>query len=142
MKLAIKMAKRLHPEKKIVFIFDNSSAHNSLAKDALSVNKMNVTPGGKAISNMRETEIPADNPHGLGGKIQKMQFDQELSADHPYKKFEGQAKGIKVILEERGLIATTPPGTCASKNSVQLPGECQLCKSLKKRKPKMEDVHS
>jgi len=140
MKVVIKMAERMHPEKKLVFIFDNSSAHNSLAKNALSVNKMNVGPGGKAASDMRETEIPVDNPHGSRGKIQKMQFDKVLPEDHLYKKYEGQAKGIKVILEERGLIPATPPGTRASKHSNQLPGECQICKSLKRRKSKMEDV--
>lgn len=101
MKTAIKMAEWMHPDKKIVFIFDNSSAHNSLAKDALSVNKMNVGPGGKIVSDMRETVIPVDNPHGFGGKKQKMQFDKVLPETHSYKKYEGQAKGIKFILEER-----------------------------------------
>ena len=107
------MGERIHPEKKLVFIFDNYSAHNSLVKDALSVNKMNVGPGEKAASDIREIEIPADNPHGLGGKIQKMQFEKVLPEGHPYKKYEGQAKGIKVILVERELIPTTPPGTRA-----------------------------
>ena len=98
------------------------------------VNEMNITPSGKAVSNMRETETPADNPYRLGGTIQKLQFDQGVPDDHPYKKYKGQAKGIKFILEERDLIPVTPPEICTSKNSNQFPGECQLCKSLKKRK--------
>ena len=39
-----------------------------------------------------------------------MQFDDELPLGHPYKDFKGKPKGIKVILEEWGLIPTTAPG--------------------------------
>ena len=136
MKNAIKMAELMHPTKKLVFVFDNWSAHNSHAVDALSVNKMNINPGGKNVPIMRDTHIPKDNPHGYAGKLQCMQFDKSLPVHHPYKKFEGQLKGIKVILEERGLIPVTPPWTRSGK----IPGECKVCKDLKKRKSKMQDV--
>ena len=43
---------------------DNSSAHNSLVKDALTVTKMNVGPGGKNTPDMHDTVVPADNAHG------------------------------------------------------------------------------
>lgn len=110
MHTAIKIAERLFPQKRLVFIFDNSSAHNSLAKDALTVTKMNVGLGGKNTPDMHDTVIPADNPSGRAGRVQSMQFDINLPDDHPYKEFEGKPKGIKVILEERGLIPTTALG--------------------------------
>jgi len=37
MRVAIEMAERMHLEGELVWNFDNSSAHNSPAKDALSV---------------------------------------------------------------------------------------------------------
>ncbi|KAJ7182123.1 hypothetical protein C8R46DRAFT_985245 [Mycena filopes] len=62
---AIIIARRLFPNAIIHWVFDNSSAHGSLAKDALTATKMNVGPGGK-VPEMRDTIIPADNPHGRG----------------------------------------------------------------------------
>ncbi|KIJ43691.1 hypothetical protein M422DRAFT_47764 [Sphaerobolus stellatus SS14] len=105
-----KIAELMHPNKKLVFIFDNSSAHNSLATNALSINKLNIGPGRKNVPHMQDTLILDDNPYGYGGQLQKMQFDNPLPSDHPYKDFEGQPKGIKVILEEQGYIQVTVPG--------------------------------
>ncbi|KAJ7690180.1 hypothetical protein B0H17DRAFT_1201760 [Mycena rosella] len=65
---AILIARHLFPNAIIHWVFDNSSAHGSLA---LTVSKMNITPGGK-VPTMRDTIIPLDNPHGHGGKVQTM----------------------------------------------------------------------
>ncbi|KAJ7440629.1 hypothetical protein B0H11DRAFT_2252749 [Mycena galericulata] len=68
--IAILIARRMFPKAIIHWIFDNSSAHGSLAPDALTVTKMNVNPGGK-VPEMRDTVIPDSNPHGHGGEVQK-----------------------------------------------------------------------
>jgi hypothetical protein len=119
----------MFPKAIIHWVFDNSSAHGSLAKDALTATKMNVNPGGN-VPAMQDTIIPLDNPHGHGGKPQKMTFDTNLPDDHPYKKFEGLPKGMKVILAERGY---TKDG-----NGKPLIGDCKVCKLAKARKPHLE----
>ncbi|KAJ7911740.1 hypothetical protein B0H13DRAFT_2479971 [Mycena leptocephala] len=113
----------------IHWVFDNSSAHGSLAKNALTVTKMKVNPGGK-VPEMRETVVPPDNPHGHAGKPQKMVFDNPVPNNHPHKNFEGQIKGMKVILAERGYKT----------NNLGKPliGECKACKASKARKPHLE----
>jgi len=136
----MKIAECLFPNKHLVFIFDNSSAHNSLAKDALTVTKMNVGPGRKNTLNMHATIVPADNVHGQGGKIQTLQFDDNLPEGHLYKKFEGRPKGIKVILEEHGLIPTMPPGKRGGDKNSRLVGKCKACKASKAQKPKLDNL--
>lgn len=123
------MLQALSPNKKYVFIFDNSSAHNSLAKDALTVTKMNVNPGGKQ-AHMHDTVIPRNNPHGLGGQPESMQFSKELPSTHKYFKYAGQPKGMQVILEERGLV----------KPSKKIVGVCKDCKESRSRKPQIEGL--
>ncbi|KAJ7506399.1 hypothetical protein B0H11DRAFT_2272204 [Mycena galericulata] len=108
---------------------DDCTAHGSLAKNALTVTKINVNPGGK-VPEMRETVIPLDNPHGHGGKPQKMVFDNPLPDNHPHKKFEGQPKGMKLILAERGYTTDT--------NGKPLIGDCKACKASKARKPHLD----
>ncbi|KAJ6477742.1 hypothetical protein C8R45DRAFT_934397 [Mycena sanguinolenta] len=98
---AILIARRLFPKAIIHWVFNNSSAHGSLALDALTVTKMNVNPGGK-VPSVCDTIIPLNNPHGHGGKPQKMMFDQNLPENHPYHQYPGLPKGMKVILAERG----------------------------------------
>jgi hypothetical protein len=110
-------------------VFDNSSAHGSLAKDVLTATKMNVNPGGK-VPEMHHMIIPLDNPHGHGGEIQKMMFNAHLPEVHPYKQFEGLPKGMKVILAECGY---TKDG-----NGKNLIGDCKACKALKSRKPHLD----
>ena len=78
METAMKISEHLFPKKQLVYIFYNSSAHNLLAKDALTITKMNIGPGGKNTPNMHDTVIPADNPHRFGGEVQTMQFDEHL----------------------------------------------------------------
>jgi len=60
----------MHSGKKIAFVFENSSAHNSLVKDALSVSKMNVNPGRKNVPSMCSTIISSSNLFGLRGQVQ------------------------------------------------------------------------
>ena len=82
---AMKIAHRLFPNAVIHWIFDNSSCHGSLAKDALTVTKMNINPGGKNVPHMHNTVIPLSNQFGKGGQVQMMQFDDILPDDDPNK---------------------------------------------------------
>ena len=84
MKKAITIAEFKYPFNKftLVWLFDQSSGHCAYKEDALNVNKMNVKPGG-AQPVMRDTTWQ--------GKIQKMVLP------------DGQPKGMKMILEERGI---------------------------------------
>lgn len=123
---AIKIFELSFPGRKGIWIFDNSSAHDSKAKDSLSVTKMNVKPGG-AQPHMHDTIIPTNNPHGRGGQRQSFQFPSSLPNNHPYKPFEGQPKGMRVILEERKLIGS----------KMKIIGICKRCQEVKSRKPQV-----
>ena len=70
----------------LVWLFDQSSCHRAYAPDALNVNNMNVKPGG-AQAVMRDTV--------WAGSIQRMVFNN------------GVAKGMKQVLEERGINTQT-----------------------------------
>ncbi|KAJ7107219.1 hypothetical protein C8R43DRAFT_1091981 [Mycena crocata] len=113
--ITILIARHLFPKPVIHCVFDNSSAHGSLAKDALTATKMKVNPGGK-VPKMRDT---------------KMTFDKNLPDDHPQKQWEGLPKGMKAILAQRGYTANTN-----GKNLII--GECKGCKAVKSRKPHLE----
>ena len=71
---------------KIVWLFDQSSCHKAFAEDALNANKMNFRPGGAQLA-MRDTV--------WAGQQQKM------------VKPDGTPKGMKAILEERGIHTET-----------------------------------
>jgi len=68
---------------------NNSSCHDSMPKDALSVTKMDVSPGGKQ-PNMYNTIIPHDNPFGYGGQPQSLVFPLNLPDNCPYKTHQGK----------------------------------------------------
>lgn len=87
---------------------------------------MNVNPGGKAPT-MRDTIIPDNNPHGKGGQLQSMQFACPLPDNHPFKSYEGQPKGLRFVLQERGLGAG-------------LNGDCQACRQQRSRKPHLSSL--
>lgn len=70
----------------IVWVFDQSSCHKAYAPEALNVNKMNVFPGG-VQAKLRDTV--------WAGKVQTMVFSL------------GVPKGMKQVLEERGINTTT-----------------------------------
>ena len=89
---AIKIAEVKYPKSdgwKYVWIFDQSSCHTAMADDALDASKMNVNPGGKQPV-MRDTM--------WAGKVQKMVFNL------------GIPKGMKAVLEERGINTQTLKG--------------------------------
>ena len=73
-----------------VFAFDNSSSHAKLANDTLNAMNMNLNPGGKQPI-MRDTIF--------NGQVQTMVFP----SDYPDEILRGKPKGMKVILQERGL---------------------------------------
>ena len=69
-----------------MWVFDHSSCHAAMADDALDVRRINIKPGGKQQI-MRDTM--------WDGRIWKMYF-----TDSTGRKI---AKGIKMVLEERGV---------------------------------------
>ncbi|EFP85140.2 uncharacterized protein PGTG_11309 [Puccinia graminis f. sp. tritici CRL 75-36-700-3] len=96
---AIPIFETTHPNSQAIFIFDCSSAHGAYSKSALRVQNMNLNPGGKQ-SILRDTLIPTDDPcipFHLRGQPQTCVFD------HSHPQHPGKAKGIRAILEERGL---------------------------------------
>lgn len=86
---AVKIAEVKYPKAdgwNVIWIFDHSSCHTAMAEDALDVNRMNVKPGGKQ-SKMHSTI--------WSGRVQEM-CDSS-----------GIPKGMKQILEERGICTDT-----------------------------------
>ena len=79
---AIPIFNKLYPDAVGVFAFDNAKSHGAFAKNALIAERMNMNPGGK--SEFRDGVMP-------DGSIQKMHYE------------DGRPKGIKIVLEERGL---------------------------------------
>ena len=73
-----------------VWIFKQSSCHKAMADDALNASKMNVKPGGMQPK-MRTTM--------WAGKEQKMCYNN------------GTPKGMKAVLEERGINTQTLIGS-------------------------------
>lgn len=91
----------LHPHSQGVFVFDCSSAHEAYGPAALRVQNMNFHSKGKQ-GLLRDTIIPSDDPNippELHGTTQTMVFP----AHHPDLELAGKPKGIKVVLQERGL---------------------------------------
>jgi hypothetical protein len=80
------------PEYQVLIMVDNSQGHSAYAIDALLTSQMNLRPGGKQ-ARLR------DGWYERSGEkiIQSMIFPP----DHPV--FPNQAKGMKAVLEERGL---------------------------------------
>ena len=72
----------MHPGEIGVFAFDNATSHAAYAEDALIASKMNLKSGGKG--KFKNGLIPDSS-------IQSMHF------------LNGQPKGIRLVLEERGL---------------------------------------
>jgi hypothetical protein len=98
-----------------VFFFDQSSAHNAFADDALVANRMTVKGAGKNSKVMHDTFIPMDNPHPeLRGKHQSMVYP-------PGHKDAGKPKGMQDVIKERGALHLLdcgargkPVGLCTS----------------------------
>ncbi len=79
---AITIFDRKYPDRTGLFMFDNAPSHKKMANNALNVDHMNVHPGGKQAI-LRDTQ--------WNGQVQKMVLP------------DGQPKGLKVVLEERGV---------------------------------------
>ena len=84
-KKPVDIFERVHPEAQGLFLFDNAPSHRKVADDSLNADRMNVGPGGKQAV-MRPTV--------WNGYIQTMVLP------------DGQAKGMKLILQERGVDTT------------------------------------
>ncbi|KAG6869996.1 hypothetical protein C0995_015794, partial [Termitomyces sp. Mi166 len=94
---------------------------------------MNVRLGGEQRS-MHATCIPDDNPHPeLQGKVQIMVFDKDLSPDHSDFKFAGKPKGMRRVLEERGLMAELT----WLNGGKPIPGDCSECKQSRKEQERI-----
>ena len=84
-KMAVRIAEIKYPKSdnwRQVWIFDHSSCHSAMPDDALDVRKMNVNPGSKQ-------RVMRDG--FWSGKVQRMNYAI------------GIPKGLRVILEERGV---------------------------------------
>lgn len=124
--LMIRIFEVTHPGKQMLAIFDQSSAHNAYAKDALIAKRMNVNPGGKQPI-MHPGTFPLDHPDpDLRGKPQSMVFPP----DHPTHP--NQAKGMQAVLEERGLWSKLQ-AAATGPNPV---GRCTACKASEEKRTK------
>ena len=91
MAAAIEIFDAAHPGCQALFVFDQSSAHASLAPDVLRAFDMNKSNGGKQRK-QRDTVIPQSNPDPqFRGQVQKMTT------------VTGEAKGLQTVLEEHGF---------------------------------------
>ena len=82
---AINIFEDKYPHAQALFLFDNAPSHKKYAEDALNADKMNVRPGGKQPK-LRDTVF--------NGQVQSMILP------------DGQPKGMKLVLEERGVNTT------------------------------------
>ena len=93
---------RAHPANyQALFLIDNSQGHGTHAEDALLASRMNVRPGGKQAK-MRNGWFVKDG--------ERVQQPMVFPVDHP--SYPGEAKGIKVVLAERGLLYPNLKGAC------------------------------
>jgi hypothetical protein len=117
----------MHPDCVGVFVFDQSSAHESYADDALNINNMNIGSGGQQ-RRLHDTMIPLSNPDLAPGKedthghTQKMCFPD----DHPNLKLRGQPKGVKIVLKERKSVWDKYTSICDVHNT-KIVGKCSSC---------------
>ena len=81
-KTAIDIFEMKYPEHQGLFIFDNAPSHRKKPPDSLNAEKMNISDGGKQ-PHMRDTV--------WRGRLQRMVMEN------------GQQKGMKRVLEERGV---------------------------------------
>jgi transposase len=87
-----------YPGCQALFLFDNARNHDSFAPDALRVNQMNLGSGGESP--------PANMRNGWFYDKQGRKWSQPMNwPEYPTTSRElwGKPKGLKVILQERGL---------------------------------------
>ena len=113
-----------------VFIFDNSSGHSVYADDALVSSRMNVGPGGKNVPIMREGWYWVDG----------IRIAQQMVSES------GIPKGMKVVLQERGLKCSGLRGRCEKAANHTDDGQCCMTKMLsnqpdfRQQKPLLEEI--
>ena len=123
----------IHPDAVGVWAFDCSSAHEGLADNALNVNRMNVKPGGKQTL-LRDTIIPLSNPPPEPGRIDTRGLPQSLvyPLDHPNEDLQGEAKGMRVVLEERVSVYDRLVKEVGGEK--KLVGKCESCRKSQVKK--------
>ncbi|GBB94370.1 hypothetical protein RclHR1_23400001 [Rhizophagus clarus] len=95
-----------------VIAFDNSSSYAKLADDTLNAAYINFNPGGKQPI-MRDTIF--------NEQVQSMVFP----ANYPNENLREKPKGMRVILQERGLWGSGLKGFCGNKEvSIENPRCC------------------
>lgn len=90
--IALPIFRYAFPNCQALFAFDNASNHCAYSPTALLASRMNLNPGGKQ-GKLREG---FDHNRGLP---QAMVF----SENHPNPSLRGKAKGLEIVLRERGL---------------------------------------
>ena len=79
---AIDIFEAKYPAAQALFLFDNAPSHKKCSDETLNAEKMNVRPGGKQ---------PVMRSTFFNGEVQEMVLPN------------GQPKGLKIVLEERGV---------------------------------------
>jgi hypothetical protein len=101
-KEAISIFEIAHPKSQALFIFDQSSAHASLADDALKAFEMNKSDGGKQ-QHQHDTYIPKTGVLGTSTPPQVQKMTTE----------DGRPRGLKSVLEERGYDVSKMKAKCS-----------------------------
>jgi transposase len=118
LKKTIPIAEKQHPGCILVFTFDNSSNHNCLPDDGLSISKMTLKPKDWPESRFRDGFFSVN-----GTRVaQRFYFDN------------GHFKGVKVILQERNLW---PKGGLTLENAKALLASQE---DFKQQRSKIEEV--
>jgi len=111
MRDVINIFEEAYPTCQALFVFDQSSAHQSLGPDALNAFEMNKSDGGKQWR-QRGMTIPQNSPlvH-MHGKVQKMVTES------------GEPKGLQWTLEECGFDVKKMKAKCTPR----CPSENERC---------------
>src|SRR6266851_9636655 len=126
-KMTIKVFNYTHPDCITIFTFNRSSAHEGFTKNALNVNNMNKNLAGKQRK-LRDTHIPHSNPNPASGEEDTHSWVQQMifPDNHPDERLRGQAKGIRVVLQERKSVWERFTTICEQRKTKPV-GKCALC---------------
>ena len=135
LEVALPILKKIYPAYQILFLCDNLSNHGTYADDALRVQSMSVNPGRLSQKLLRRRYM-----YGDPTQVQQMTYST-MDPDTGVEITE--AKGIKVVLQERdlwknGLSMHCPKNLCYNCKFYQ---RCKECKAGTKcngcKQPKM-----
>src|SRR5258707_13639155 len=96
-----------HPDCQALFIFDQSSTHQSLGPDALVAFEMNKSNGGRQWKQHNTTILCNSPAVHMWGKPQKMTLENR------------QPKGLKQTLEEHGFNVSKMKAKCVPRCSAE-----------------------